>query len=131
MRFKIDTKENYNVIHCEDEILSVHLTDSLTEACNKLLVSDNKNVILNLGKITETETEACKALAFLQQNFYEQNTSFLICEMSKEVEESFDKEELLETMNTTPTESEAVDILQMEIIERELLDSDDIEFESE
>ena len=84
-----------------------------------------------MGKITETETEACKALAFLQQNFYEQNTSFLICEMSKEVEESFDKEELLETMNTTPTESEAIDILQMEIIERELLDSDDIEFESE
>ena len=28
-------------------------------------------------------------------------------------------------------ESEAIDILQMEIIERELLDSDDIEFESE
>ena len=31
-------------------------------------------------------------------------------------------------MNTTPTESEAWDIVQMEEIERELLDSDDMEF---
>ena len=34
----------------------------------------------------------------------------------------------LDTMNITPTESEAWDIVQMEEIERELLDSDDMEF---
>jgi hypothetical protein len=32
---------------------------------------------------------------------------------------------LLELMNFTPTESEAYDIVQMEEIERELLDDDD------
>jgi hypothetical protein len=34
-------------------------------------------------------------------------------------------------MNLTPTETEAWDIVQMEEIERELLDSDDIEFSAE
>jgi hypothetical protein len=34
-------------------------------------------------------------------------------------------------MNITPTESEAWDILQMEEIERELLDSDDMEFSNQ
>jgi len=38
--------------------------------------------------------------------------------------------ELLDFLNHTPTESEAWDIVQMEEIERELLDSDDIEFEN-
>jgi len=41
--------------------------------------------------------------------------------MQKEVENQFNKLELLELMNITPTESEAWDILQMEEIERELL----------
>jgi Trp operon repressor len=40
------------------------------------------------------------------------------------VEETFDKEELLELLNSTPTESEAWDIVQMEEIERELLDNE-------
>jgi hypothetical protein len=34
-------------------------------------------------------------------------------------------------MNMTPTESEAWDIVQMEEIERELLDSDDMEFSNQ
>ena len=35
-----------------------------------------------------------------------------------------EKYQLLETMNITPTESEAWDIVQMEEIERELMDDD-------
>jgi len=40
------------------------------------------------------------------------------------VEDWLDKNELLEVMNVTPTESEAWDIVQMEEIEREFLDGD-------
>jgi hypothetical protein len=40
----------------------------------------------------------------------------------KATEDWLDKEEYLELMNITPTESEAWDIVQMEEIERELLD---------
>ena len=36
-----------------------------------------------------------------------------------------DKTDLLELMNVTPTESEAGDIVQMEEIERDLLDEED------
>jgi len=48
----------------------------------------------------------------------------VICEVQKPVEEFLDKNELLELMNVTPTESEAWDIVQMEDIERELLNED-------
>jgi hypothetical protein len=42
-----------------------------------------------------------------------------------------DLTEFGEVMNLTPTESEAWDIVQMEEIERELLDSDDMEFSTQ
>ena len=60
-------------------------------------------------------------LAATQQKFYENNCSFVICGLQKEVEKKLDEHELLELMNVTPTESEAWDIVQMEEIERELL----------
>jgi hypothetical protein len=60
----------------------------------------------------------------LQQEFYEHNRSFVICEMQQNVVDTLEKEELLEVMNVTPTESEAWDIVQMEEIERELLDNE-------
>jgi hypothetical protein len=60
-----------------------------------------------------------------QQKFYEAGASFVICELQKDVEAFLDEKELLELMNFTPTESEAYDIVQMEEIERELLDDDD------
>ena len=41
-----------------------------------------------------------------------------------------EKLELAELWNITPSESEAWDIVQMEEIERELLDGDDINFET-
>ncbi len=51
--------------------------------------------------------------------------SFVICRLQKSVEDFLDQHELLEMMNVTPTESEAWDIVQMEEIERELLDGED------
>ena len=57
-----------------------------------------------------------------QQKFYDNNASFVICEMQKPVEEFLDSVNLLEMINSTPTESEASDIVQMEEIERELMD---------
>ena len=49
------------------------------------------------------------------------DVSFVICSLQPAVQQLLDKKELLEVMNTTPSESEAWDIVQMEEIERELL----------
>jgi hypothetical protein len=50
----------------------------------------------------------------------------VICELQQGVEDFLDSNNLLELMNVTPTESEAWDIVQMEEIERELMDDGDI-----
>jgi anti-anti-sigma regulatory factor len=71
------------------------------------------------------QEEAAEKLVRTQQKFYESGASFVVCEMPEDVEEFLDSKNLLELMNVTPTESEAYDIVQMEEIERELLDEDD------
>lgn len=45
----------------------------------------------------------------------------MICALTELVEAVFERLELMEVINVTPTESEAWDIVQMEEIERELL----------
>ncbi len=99
--------------------------------CNKCLESAPKNMVLNLEKVTDIETGACQTLTDLQQAFYDKSASFVMCCLSAKLEAAFDALGLLEMLNLTPTLSEASDIVMMEEIERELLDSDDFEFDKE
>ena len=123
MNVKIDTKEKFTVITPEEESLSVIMTEELTRLLLVYMQKDIPHVILNLKAVKEIEEKAAEALVLIQQQFYENNHSFVICELQKPVEELLDKEELLELMNVTPSESEAWDIVQMEEIERELDES--------
>jgi anti-anti-sigma regulatory factor len=77
-----------------------------------------------LKELHSIDNISAENLVKVQQKFYESNASFVICELQPQVEEFLDKDQLLEMMNITPSESEAWDIIQMEEIERELLDGD-------
>ena len=122
MKVKIDTKEKFHIITPEDTILSANMTEELRQKLLPLLTTEIKNVVLKLGEVVEVDNYSAEAILNLQQEFYDNNASFVICEMQKKVEEYFDKLEMLEVLNVTPTESEAWDIVQMEEIEREFLD---------
>jgi len=128
MQVKIDTKEKFHVITLTDQNLTAILAADLKEIFTKYLDGEIKNVILKLQNVSTIDNEAALQLTRLQQMFYERNASFIICEMNPAVEQKLDELELLEIMNVTPTESEAWDIVQMEEIERELLDGADGEF---
>ena len=130
MEVKIDTKEKFTVVTPVMPDLSANIAAEIDETCTGLLEREPKNVILNMCNVTTVEEPAADRIAELQQKFYESNASFVICSVGPEFEETLEKMELLEMLNITPTESEAWDIVQMEEIERELLDSDDMEFDS-
>ncbi len=130
MGVKIDTKEKFHVITVQERELSDNIAADLSQLANSLLETDIKNLVLKLPSTEIITREGAEKLVLLQQTFYEKSASFVICEMQKPVEEKLDEWELLEVMNITPTESEAWDIVQMEEIERELLESDDVEFNS-
>ena len=127
MQFKIDTKEKFHAITVTETTITADMAAELTDLLLPYLQNDVKNIILKIKELQNIDEAAAENLVKLQQNFYENNTSFVICELQKPVEEFLDSIQLLDIMNITPTESEAWDIVQMEEIERELLDGDNLE----
>ena len=124
MEVKIDTKEKFHVITLPQAELSATMTEELSDRLLSFLQSDIKNIVLNLKELRSIDNISAEKLVKVQQKFYENDASLVICEVQPQVEEFLDKDQLLEMMNITPTESEAWDIIQMEEIERELLDGD-------
>jgi anti-anti-sigma factor len=131
MIFKIDTKEKFTVITPMSETLSDNLTAELIQTATNYLQKDIKNMVLNLGQVQSIDEDAATHLVKLEQTFYENNASFVICEIQPKVTEQLEKFNLLELINVTATESEAGDIVQMEEIERELMENDNPSFDSE
>jgi anti-anti-sigma factor len=125
MNFKIDTKEKFTVITPLTGNLSDKLTEELIQIATEQLKKDVRNVVVNLKNVFSINEFAGTHLVKLEQTFYENNASFVICELQPSVETEFYKDELLELINITPTESEAWDIVQMEEIERELTSDED------
>lgn len=125
MEVKTDTKERFTVIRVKTPELSATMADELNHHTGELLKGSVRNVVLNLNGVKSMQEEAAEKLVRTQQRFYEAGASFVVCEMTQELEEFLDGKDLLELLNATPTESEAYDIVQMEEIERELLDEDE------
>jgi anti-anti-sigma factor len=124
MNVKTDTKEKFHAIEVLEPSLSANMADSMGAVLLTYLQNDTKNVVLILKEVSSVDAGAAEKLVEVQQQFYENNASFVICQLQKPVEDFLDENELLELMNVTPTESEAWDIVQMEEIERELMDGE-------
>lgn len=122
MNVKIETKEKFHVINLEETVLSADMTAELTDLLLSVLNKEPNSVILKCSSVREMNRVVAEEIASIQQQFYDRHASFVLCELSKSVENYLDELGLLEIMNTTPTESEAWDIVQMEEIEREFLD---------
>ena len=126
MQVKIDTREKFHAITILETVLAANMTEELEQCLQPFLQKEVKNVVLILKDITTVEEAAAESLVRVQQTFYEDSASFVICELTPGVEKSLEDSGLLELMNVTPTESEAWDIVHLEEIERELLNGPDL-----
>ena len=120
MNVKTDTKEKFSVLTPEIAFISANMTEDIAKLAGYAAL-DNPHLVINMKNVLDIAPEAAKKLAEVQQDAYEQDHSFVICELQPRVEKVFDDAELTDIMNITPTESEAWDIVQMEEIERELM----------
>jgi anti-anti-sigma factor len=126
MQVKIDTKEKFHAITINESNLAANMTADLGKCLTPILERDVKNVVLILKDTQNIDDAAAECLVQIQQSFYDAGFSFVICELTPPVEKSLETGGLLELMNVTPTESEAWDIVQMEELERELLNGPDL-----
>jgi anti-anti-sigma factor len=121
MKFKINTKEKFKEIQLLESSLSANMTGNLIEMLYDVIKTEPRNLILSLKDVNKMDLELADALTGIQTRYYDDGVSFVLCEMSSEIEDMLEEAGILETMNIAPTLSEAWDIVQMEEIERELL----------
>ena len=126
MQVKIDTREKFHAITILEPVLAANMTEELERVLLPIIGLDVKNVVLILKDIPEVQEAAAESLVKIQQSFYDNSASFVICELTPEVEKYLEDDGFLELMNVTPTESEAGDIVQLEEVERELLNGPDL-----
>ena len=120
MNFKIDTREKFTIITPVSDFSSDNLTAEFKELVHSYL-QHKTNLVISLNNVVNIKENSVNDIAALQNEFYGQNISFVICELQPAVQSLVEKLELDDVMNITPTVTEAWDMVQMEEIERELL----------
>jgi anti-anti-sigma factor len=126
MQVKIDTREKFHAISIQESALAANMTEELELWLLPFLEKDVKNVVLILKDISDVDDAAAESLVKIQQAFYDNSASFVICELTPAVEQRLEDNGLLEMMNVTPTESEAWDIIHLEEVEREMLNDPEL-----
>lgn len=124
MNVKIDTKEKFHVITIDEPVFSANMTAYLRKSLDEVTQNPVKHIVLNLQAVNEITPDMAGFIAEQQQLANEEGRSFVVCGMQPGVKDFFKEEGLLDMINHTPTESEAWDIVQMEEIERELLNGE-------
>ena len=120
MNVKIDTKEIFHVISILDTELTANMSALFMAIIAKKQEEDAKSLILDLSHVDEMDQSFASTLKSLSSNTYADLKSFVICNMKDTIKGNLAVWGILDDLNTTPTESEAWDIVQMEEIEREL-----------
>lgn len=127
MDVKIDTKERFDVIRPQEPVLSANMAGELGACLTRRRETGAGNLILDMSLVQTIDAAVGSLLASEQERSGRMQRSFVVCCLSRRVEEELDAQGVLDVLNTAPTESEAWDILQMEEIERELLGGPDAE----
>lgn len=120
MNFKIDTTKNHAVIAPDYHTLDDKLTDALQMEIKKLQDEGHLNVIINLETVETSEPEARNQLLGLHEMIYALEGSLVFTGLNDSLLKAMKKDQLHINLNITPTMIEAIDIINMEILEREL-----------
>ncbi|MBC8032748.1 MAG: anti-anti-sigma factor [Chitinophagaceae bacterium] len=120
MQVKIDTSEKFHVITIREKALSANMTVDIRNKLSSILSDAIKNTILNLEEVDIAAVEVLQEIVKIQEAFHQQNISFISCCVKSAVKIAIYEAGLVQRLNLVPTKSEAMDIIQMEEIEREL-----------
>ena len=121
MEFKIDTKDTYTIIIPVYTGIDNALTDALTKKCAELADSGTNNYIIDLQNCNSVDKSSFETLLQMHEDSYSNSRSLVFTGIQSEVMKTMKEEELDLSLNIAPKMIEAVDIISMEILERDLL----------
>lgn len=129
MDFKIDTRTNYTILTPITNVLDVGLADALRQKWDSLPECASSNLIVDFSNVLRAEENAASVLSEIQQDRYSQDLSIVYTNLTADITEhirQFDEDLLL---NIAPTMDEAIDIISMEVLERDLFREESSSFD--
>ena len=120
MEFKIDTKDTFSTITPVTEEISAKMTDELGQQLEKMRQSGSCNFIIDLQHCTSIDETAIDQLLTLHEESYSQEQSLVFTGINERVMTVLKKSETDLLINIAPKMIEAIDIISMEILERDL-----------
>jgi anti-anti-sigma regulatory factor len=124
MEFKIDTKPSYTVITPASGTLNANLTEAVRQKWEELVQSGSQNLVLDLSNCQNADADVADAFSAVHEEVYSNNQSLVFINIPAEAMPFLKKEELHLVLNIAPTMKEAVDIISMEILERDLFNEE-------
>ncbi|WP_160711836.1 STAS domain-containing protein [Chitinophaga solisilvae] len=123
MKFKIDTKEKI-VVFCPEEVaLDANLSDQFVNTIIALPELDTRNLILDIGSVDTMDQPGIQAILTVYQYLYDNGRSCAITGVNNTLTRDL-KAAGGDMLNIAPTMAEAIDLIMMEELERELLNGE-------
>jgi anti-anti-sigma regulatory factor len=121
MEFKIDTKNTFTIIMPLKGPINAKMTGALHEKVEEMRQRGSKNFIIDLQLCNEMDKTSIDECIALHEESYSLDQSLVFTGISDRLMAAIKKEEADLLLNIAPRMDEAVDIISMEILERELL----------
>jgi anti-anti-sigma regulatory factor len=129
MEFKIDTNDNYTVITPLSVRLDENLTEALLQKWTELVNIGVNNVIIDINRCSSMDENVMDSLLDLHESLYSNDHSIVFTNVQTAVRSGLQKHASFHDINIAPTMEEAIDIISMETLERDLLSEEEGEEE--
>jgi anti-anti-sigma regulatory factor len=124
MEFKIDTKEKILVVQPQITILDANLSARFTKEVSELSGLEGRNLILDMALVEKADDTGIKAILTVYHQQYDSGMSCALTGLNSTLTNAIKAAD--ETVyNLAPTMLEAIDLVMMEDLERELLQDED------
>lgn len=119
-KFTIETDDKFTVVVSEVEKLDTLSAPDLKTELVFQLKSGNRNLIVDLTNTRYCDSSGLSALLTGNRLCKEINGTFALCGLQAPIEKLVNISQLQSVFNITPTRNEAIDLVLMEEIERDL-----------
>jgi anti-anti-sigma regulatory factor len=124
MDFKIDTKDTFTLITPHSDTINAKMADALALQIAEMRQSGSYNYIIDLNGCPHIEQDSIAQLLALHEDCYNGGESFVLTGVQEPVYIAMKAVDEDRMLNIAPRMDEAIDIVSMEILERDLLNEE-------
>jgi anti-sigma B factor antagonist len=122
MKYQLDKQETYCIFKLEEEMLNTLNAPHLKSELIFLGHEGVRNLILDISAVKFIDSSGLSAI-LTASRIWKENSSFVLCgPMHGPVRKLLEISKIDSILNIVPSQSEAIDFVMMEEVERSLLD---------